>query len=64
MDVPLDIGPGQATRSVATAYAHAHPGSAPAGSNDFACEPSATHPRPVVLAHGTDTEAYADWAAL
>lgn len=64
MDVPLDIGPGQATRSVATAYAHAHPGSAPAGSNDFGCVPSAAHPRPVVLAHGTDTEAYADWAAL
>ena len=64
MDVPLVIGPGQVSRSVATAFAHAHPGSAPAGSNDFGCEPSATHPRPVVLAHGTDTEAYADWAAM
>ena len=32
MDVPLVIGPGQVSRSVASAFAHAHPGAAPAGS--------------------------------
>lgn len=64
MAVPMEIGPSQVSRSAATAFAHAHPGSAPAGSNDFDCVPSSTHPRPVILAHGTDTEAYKDWAAL
>lgn len=64
ISVPAVVGPEQSNRHVATGYARAHPNSAPAGSNNFGCRPSAKHPRPVLLAHGTDTEAYADWAAV
>nr|WP_245551023.1 triacylglycerol lipase [Nocardia paucivorans] len=41
-----------------------HPNAAPSGANDFACAPTAAHPRPVVLAHGTDASAYTDWSAI
>ncbi|MDI9941770.1 lipase, partial [Rhodococcus sp. IEGM 1351] len=43
---------------------HEHPDTAPAGANDFSCTPAPDHPEPVVLAHGTDASADADWAAL
>ncbi len=62
--VPTYIGPVQESRHAAIAYAETHPDSAPAGSNDFGCRPTAEHPRPVLLAHGTDTQAYTDWAAV
>ncbi|MDI9918418.1 alpha/beta fold hydrolase [Rhodococcus sp. IEGM 1379] len=61
---PTLVGPAQTTRHAATGYAEAHPDVAPAGSNNFGCKSSAAHPRPVLLAHGTDTQAYADWAAV
>ncbi|RMI28083.1 lipase family alpha/beta hydrolase [Nocardia stercoris] len=63
-DVPTDFGPAQPDHLGATRYLVQHPNAAPAGTNDFSCVPSAEHPRPVVLAHGTDSTAYADWSAI
>ncbi|EID79876.1 lipase [Rhodococcus opacus RKJ300 = JCM 13270] len=62
--VPDRIGPAQAAHPDAARYARQHPGSVPSGVNDFTCTPTAGHPRPVVLVHGTDSNAYSDWAAL
>jgi triacylglycerol esterase/lipase EstA (alpha/beta hydrolase family) len=42
----------------------AHPGSAPPGSNNFSCHPSAAHPYPVVLVHGTFGDMTDSWQAL
>ncbi len=34
------------------------------GVNDFSCRPSTAHPRPVVLVHGTWSDAASTWATL
>lgn len=62
--IPLVSGPPQSNHPDASRYARAHPGVAPTGVNDFECVPSPSHPRPVVLLHGTDSNAYSDYAAL
>ncbi|QSE87651.1 alpha/beta fold hydrolase (plasmid) [Rhodococcus pseudokoreensis] len=62
--VPDRGGPAQAAHPDAARYARQHPGSVPPGINDFTCTPTGGHPRPVVLVHGTDSNAYSDWAAL
>ena len=36
----------------------------PPGANDFSCEPSAAHPRPVVLAHGLGANMSANWSYM
>jgi len=63
-EVPTAPGPAQVDHGQAAIYARNHPGSIPAGLNDFRCKPTAEHPYPVVLAHGTDSTAYSDWAGL
>ncbi|MEZ5151050.1 esterase/lipase family protein [Rhodococcus zopfii] len=62
--VPRAPAPPATSSAEASAYAESHPDAAPPGSNDFSCIPSAQHPRPVVLAHGTDSNSYTDFAAL
>jgi triacylglycerol esterase/lipase EstA (alpha/beta hydrolase family) len=62
--VPSIPGPEQADHGAATGYVKAHPDSVPAGTNNFACRTDKAHPRPVVLAHGTDSTVYSDWAGI
>lgn len=62
--VPVDPGPIQIRHAAALRYAERHPDSAPPGANDFGCRPDPGHPNPVVLVHGSDSDAYTDWSAL
>jgi triacylglycerol esterase/lipase EstA (alpha/beta hydrolase family) len=55
--VPYNFGAGL----LATAL---HPGSSPPGANDWNCRPSAAHPYPVVLVHGTFVNMTDSWQAL
>ncbi|MGN2637262.1 esterase/lipase family protein [Nocardia takedensis] len=63
-EIPREYAPPQADHLAAAFYQRAHPNVVPAGVNDFGCVPDQAHPRPVVLAHGTDSTAYSDWSAI
>ncbi|MFE3192771.1 esterase/lipase family protein [Nocardia sp. NPDC059240] len=64
MAVPDDPGPPQLDHLGAARFLQDHPDAVPVGVNDFGCRPTAAHPRPVILAHGTDATAYADWSVI
>ncbi|MFD3811325.1 esterase/lipase family protein [Rhodococcus sp. NPDC058639] len=62
--VPVNPGPPAVTHAEAAEYAENNPGAVPPQTNDFSCVLTPENPRPVVLAHGTDSNSYSDFAAL
>ena len=64
--LPGEAGPHPVVYSFAygIGVAATTPHANPPGANDFGCEPTAAHPRPVVLAHGTFGNMTDSWQAL
>ncbi len=54
----VGYGPAQSAFLAAFGYSLLHPDVAPPGANDWHCKPTAAHPEPVILVHGTWENAY------
>lgn len=71
-DLATAAGPAAASADYPVPYSFAAgiaaelltPGASPPGANDFNCKPSAEHPYPVVLVHGTFGDMTDSWQAL
>jgi triacylglycerol lipase len=48
----------------AVAAAQSSPGISPPGANDWSCRPTAAHPEPVVLVHGTFADMTESWGLI
>lgn len=59
-----DSGPRQTSYGAALLYSVLDPDASPPGANDWSCRPSARHPHPVVLVHGTAENRYTTWSEL
>ena len=60
---PVQGGPVSYDFTAAFAATSARPSVAPPGANDFSCRPSAAHPDPVILVHGTFENMDDNWRA-
>jgi triacylglycerol esterase/lipase EstA (alpha/beta hydrolase family) len=60
----VGYGPEMSSFLAAFGFALFNPNVAPPGANDWNCKPTAAHPRPVVLVHGTWENAYDNFAYL
>ncbi|MBF6243992.1 alpha/beta fold hydrolase [Nocardia elegans] len=60
------VGEGPETTSYLAAFGYGltHPDAAPPGANRWDCVPSADHPKPIVLVHGTWLNAYDSFAYM
>ena len=57
-------GPQETNFLSAFAYSEQNPTADPPGANDWSCKPTAAHPYPVVLVHGTFENKFDNWAYL
>ena len=62
--IPTAPAPVVRSQAAAVAYAEEHADAAPPRTNDFRCRPTAAHPRPILLLHGTDSSAYSDFGEI
>lgn len=60
----VGFGPEQSSWVAAFGYGLGNPDVAPPGTNDWNCKPTAEHPKPVVLVHGTWMNAYNGFAYM
>lgn len=63
-ELPSNPGPVRSTAAAAKKLGEDNNFLAPPGANERGCQPSAAHPNPVVLVHGSNSTAYVDWAGL
>lgn len=60
----IGYGPSQTSYLGAIVYGMTNPDVSPPGANDWNCKPTAQHPRPVVMLHGTWANAYNGFAYM